>query len=556
MTGVQTRNIGGEAGRRGFFGGTSNKTRTVALVIVGVVGAFLTVYTQGPGLLATIAAAGLVWVLTLRTHRGSLFLRLTNARRWRERQRLGIVSFAPIARHPLGWYETPSVSGEGKLSRKERKAQEREERRYRETPDGVDGFHWLQHQDGLPGIAWHVPAGEDAWLSVCFSVDGQVQGIASDAFLDNAMQAFGGVLNRFGNVATLPNRLQSLTRVLPVDSARHEAWVWEHLDPTIAEDDTAMMGLVASYDEVVQLVRSFGLMQRHYVVIRWPITPAFVKAASRRGPAQDGWRSLMNAEIATVSAQLRRVRPGNTPQEVSTLSARHLAAVLRHMQNPSWSLDDLEDLHVEAPWEPSEDVLSANVVTSPGPDGVEQQWWHRTAELPIDAFETGPRTSLWVAPLLSQLGAPIVRTLSLQVEVVPAAIARSAALADLTADLADLAAQRRKGSIDDSELAARSAAARARLADLAVGTGYHGVGWAGHLTVSGRNREELTDAVDTVSAAAGDAGIARLQWLDGQQAAAQAATWPLTRGMAPLSRSGAVRLQDLLAGTGSKEAIS
>lgn len=550
---MQTRNIGGEAGRRGFFGGTSNKTRSIALAVVAVAGAFLTVYTQAPGLIATLAAAGLVWVLTLRTHRGSLLLRFAHSRRWRERQRLGTASFAPIAARALTWDDSEDPV---KRTRGERRAHERAERRWRECPDGVDGFYWLQREEGLPGIAWHVPTGEEAWLSVCFSVDGQVQGIASDAFLDDAMQAFGGVLNRFGNITTLPNRLQSLTRVLPVDSARHEAWVWEQLDPTIAEDDKAMMNLVASYDEVVQLVRSFGLMQRHFVVIRWPITAAFLKAASRRGPAQQGWRVLMNAEIATVSAQLRRVRPGTTPMEVSTLSARHLAAVLRHQQNPSWPLDDLDDLDVDAPWLPSEDVLSANVVTSPGPDGSEQQWWHRTAELPIDAFETGPRTSLWVAPLLSQLGAPIVRTLSLQVEVMPAAAARVAALSDLTADLADLNAQRRKGSIDDSELAARTIAARARLADLAVGSGYHGVGWAGHLTVSGRNREDLTDAVDTVTAAAGDAGISRLHWLDGEQAAAAASTWPLARGMQPLSRSGAARLQDLLAGTGSKEAIS
>lgn len=550
---MQTRNIGGEAGRRGFFGGTSNKTRSIALAVVAVAGAFLTVYTQAPGLIATLAAAGLVWVLTLRTHRGSLLLRAAHSRRWRERQRLGTASFAPIATRALTLDDSEEAA---KPSRGERRAHERAERRWRECPDGVDGFHWLQREEGLPGIAWHVPTGEEAWLSVCFSVDGQVQGIASDTFLDDAMQAFGGVLNRFGNVTTLPNRLQSLTRVLPVDSARHEAWVWEQLDPTIAEDDKAMMNLVASYDEVVQLVRSFGLMQRHFVVIRWPITPAFLKAASRRGSAQQGWRALMNAEIATVSAQLRRVRPGTTPMEVSTLSARHLAAVLRHQQNPSWPLDDLDDIDVDAPWLPSADVLSATVVTSPGPDGNEQQWWHRTAELPIDAFETGPRTSLWVAPLLSQLGAPIVRTLSLQVEVVPAAVARTAALSDLTADLADLNAQRRKGSIDDSELAARTIAARARLADLAVGSGYHGVGWAGHITVSGRNREDLTDAVDTVTAAAGDAGISRLHWLDGEQAAAAASTWPLARGMQPLSRSGAARLQDLLAGTGSKEAIS
>jgi len=180
---------------------------------------------------------------------------------------------------------------------------------------------------------------------------------------------------------------------------------------------------------------------------------------------------------------------------------------------------------------------------------------HRTALIPIDAAETGPRTSLWIAPLLSRMPHPIVRTISLQTEVVPALDARHAARMDVATDLADLEAQRERGVLTREELTVGLSAARARLEDLRPGSGHHGAGWAGHLTISAPSREELVDATAKITEAAGNAGIAALEWLDTQQAAAAACTWPLARGMRPIDTSAGSRLRGLLAGSGSREAI-
>lgn len=537
---MQTRTLGGEAGRRGFFGGTQGKARTVGLVLVGAAGAVATILFQTPGLIATVAAAGVVYLATIRTHRGSPLVRFQARRRWAERKRTGTVDFAPVATRPAHVDGTPR--GRGRAAKVQAA---REWARYRDWPDGAEGMHWLQRGRGEPGIAWHTPTGEDAYLSVAFAVEGQIRGMESDAFLATAMTSWGAMLSRLGAKGSLAKRVQSLTRVVPVDSAYHEAWVWSQLD------DDAPRALVESYDEVVTRVSASGLMQRHYVVVRWPLSPDFIAEAARRGPAQEGWRRLMRAQVSQVRSQLRKAKLG----QVAPVSAAQLAAVLRHMQQPSWPIDQAADVDIDAPWLPSHDEWSATVTSGLDPDGVPEQWWHRTALLPIEAFETGPRTSLWLAPLLSQLPYPIVRTLSLQTEVVPAADARRAARTDVTTDLADLEAQKEKGVLTSEELSAGLAAARSRLEDLRPGSGHHGAGWAGHLTISARSREELIEARSRIEEAAGNAGISSLEWLDTQQAAAAACTWPLARGMAPVEASTGTAVRGLMAGTGSKEAM-
>lgn len=510
----------------------------MGLILVGIAGAFATILLGGTGLVLTALATGLVYVATISTHRGSPLARFQERRRWKERVRLGTTDFAPVWMRPDGL-------DEARGSRTEREAAARAWNAYRDAPDGAEGMYWLQRGRGVPGIAWHAPTGEDAYLSVAFAVEGQVRGIQSDAYLDAAMTSFGHLLARYGSASSLVSRVQTITRVVPVDSAFHEAWVWDQLDPDAPPE------LVASYDEVVQLVARSGLAQRHYVVVRWPLGPEFLAAAARRGPAHAGWRTLMGAEIAAVRSHLRSAKLG----DVEPLTAAELGAVLRHLQQPSWPIDQAGDVHVDAPWVPSRDEWSATITQGPGPDGQLEQWWHRTAQLPVEAFETGPRDSLWLAPLLSQMPHPIVRTVSIQVDVVPAAAARHAARTDVTTDLADLEAQREKGVLTSEELAAGLTAARGRLEDLRPGSGHHGAGWAAHVTISAPTREDLIDAAAKITEAAGNAGVSSLTWLDTQQAAAMASTWPITRGMRPVERSTASTLRAVLAGAGHKEAI-
>lgn len=539
---VETRVLGGEAGHRGFFGGTQGRARTVGLIVVAVVGIVATLLLQAVGVALTLVAAGLVYIATMRTYRGSPIVRWQARRRWAERRRTGTVRFAPICQRPTDLEDGPAPA-RGRSARREAS---REWACWRDWPDGIEGMHWLQRGRGEPGIAWHIPTGEPAYLSVAFSVEGQIKGMESDRFLDEAMTSFGRLLARYASSSRLVNRIQSITRVLPGDSAFHESWVWNQLD-----EDRAPKALVESYEEVVQIIAGGDLSQRHFAVARWPLTTTFIADAARRGPAQEGWRRLMREEINSITSHLRAARFG----QVAPLSAAQLAAVLRHQQQPSWPIDQAADIDVDAPWLASEDEVSATVVTGINPDGEVEKWWHRTATFPIESVETGPRTSMWLTPLLSQMDYQIVRTLSLQVEVVPASDARRAARSDVTSDIADIESQRLKGVLTNEESTAGLAAARTRLTDLAPGSGHHGAGWVGHLTISTRSRDELIDATAKITEAAGNAGIDPLLWLDSQQAAAAACTWPVARGMKTVPSAPASILRAVMAGTGNKESI-
>lgn len=545
---MQERYLGGEHGRRGFFGAKHTRARVVGMSAVVLVGAFAVVALQLRGVIGTAVAAVVVWVGTIRTHRGSVFTRVADRRRWRERTRRGTVAFAPVAQRPT-WVEPASMPARVGLptaGRARRAQAAREWARWRDWPDGVEGMHWLQRGPGQPGILWHTPTGEDGYLSVVFGVEGQVRGIESDQFVGGCAEAFGRMLARYGSKSSLVRRVQPLTRVMPMDTAPHEAWIVERLDPTAPEE------FVDSYDAVLRLTAASGPVERHFVTVRWPLTSEFMTAASRRGPYQQGWVELMAAEIASVRSHLIEARMG----EVRPLSAAQVAAVLRHMQCPTWPLDQIGDVDIDNPWFACEDEWSAAVTSGLGPNGTHEEWWHRTALIPIDGVETGPRTPLWVRQLLSGWRSPVIRTFAVQIEVVPAVDARWAARSDLTSDLADIEAQAAKGMLVDEERKVTLTAARQRQADLAPGSGHHGIGWCGHLSVSARSRDELVQDIAHITEAAGNAGIADLDWLDTLQGPAMACTWPVARGMRPVGTTPASRVRGVLAGSGRKEALS
>jgi hypothetical protein len=521
--------LGGETGHRGLLGmgNAASRGRVTALSVAAVAAGIATIYLGVAGLAVGLIAAAVVLLATARTPAGSVWTRAQARRRWRERTRSGTVAFRPVAARPSG--PLPGVP----------------ETVWRAAPDGLEGMSWLQTTPGRPGIAWHAPTGEDPYLSVAYAVDGQLQGLAGDHTVDQAAQAFGELLARYGSPLSLPSRLQTVTRVVPVDSARHEEWVLDQLDPAAPE------ALLASYDDVVRELGRGGLVQRHYVVVRWPLTSQFTAAAARYGDGLEGWIALMEQQTGAVArhlsaARFRGVRP---------LSAAQLAAVLRHLQHPDWPIDQAGDVSLE-PWMASQDSWSATTVRDLDPNGVVQEWWHRTAVIPVETLQTGPRTSLWLAPVLGRLPVPVIRTVSLQVDVIPAPEARRAARVDVTADMAAIIDRQAGGGLTDEETAVAMEAARTRLADLSPGSGHHGAAWCGHVTVSARTREDLAMACLRVAEAASASGIEALRWLDTQQAAGLASTMPVARGMKQSQSSASSRLLQVLAGTGSREALT
>lgn len=534
----RTSILGGETKSRGLLSGRKSRATVVAWIVAAIVSGVLVLLLQVVGLLIVAPLAAAVFFLTLDSGTGSTpWRRMTDRRRMKWRRKNGFDDFVPVDFRP------PSLTPE---------EDQREWNRYRDFPDGADGLYWLQKGPGVPAVAYHAPVAETPYVSVAFSVDGPIRGLHGDGYVAQAQAAFGNLMAGWGASQKLVTGIQTLTRVLPTDSAYHEAWLADQLDPAAPED------LQADYGALLDDLAANGYVQRHYAVIRWDVDARFLAAATRRGAGLAGYLAIVNAQIPRVKARLveamfHRVRPLTGPQ---------LAAVLRHLQHPGWPIDRASDVTVDTCWVPSHDEWSVTEVTAAAPDPLDpgrllaaSSWVHRTAQVPVEAIESRELDGLWMTPLLMGLEEQVVRTVSIHIQLVPAREAKVGARRDATSDQAELLSDQRKGRlVDDSTELALSAANR-RWSDLRDGSGHHGVQWAGFLTISTPTAQEMEIACATIEEAADTAGIARLDWLDTRQSAAHATTWPLARGLLAPRRSTADKALARIGSGTNKESI-
>jgi hypothetical protein len=327
-----------------------------------------------------------------------------------------------------------------------------------------------------------------------------------------------------------------------------EFWVLNSLDSAAPAD------AVKSYEDVLRLTGQDAMVQRHFVTVSWPITAEFRHTAGKYGQERDGWRALMREEIDATVRGLTDARLG----KVEVLTARQLAAVLTHQQNPARPIDFVAYIDPASFGVASHDEFSAHIVAGTDPiSGAPVQWWHRTAAIHAESLATAPRTQLWLLALLIGSGLQFIRTVSLHIHLIPAAEAKAAARQDLVRDTAEALSRSEAGQLDSDDTGVHLSAARRRRDDLTSGSQHHGVGWAGFITVTESNREDLARASrqleDTCATAL---GIERLDWLDSFQSAASGTTWPIGRGLAPSRPPLSARFYDRLAGKSEKEAIS
>lgn len=549
------RTLGGEAGHRGLFA-MASRGRAWGIVITVSIGMMLTPYLKLGAILGTLAVVGLIVLLTAGTHNGSILERRRRRQRWKQRQKAGTDHFIPYdeSRWEL---LTTALTETAKKKRGESRADRRKvfEARgdwhrelvaMRPNPDGADGMGWLQSTPGMPGIAWHGPAGETPYLSVAFSVLGQLRGMESSRTVVDGADAWSLFLAARSTPSSLARTFQPLTRILPADTALQEFWVLNNLDPDAPAD------AVESYAQVLQRTGADAMVQRHFIVVRWPITPDFVAFAKKFGEDRDGWRALMDREIQSITRGLDEARFGNP----EALTARGVTAAIRHMQNPARPLDYVADLTPASTGERSHDEYSAHIVEGVDPDSGEQViWYHRTAAIRGQHLAVAERGPLWLLDLLTGEKLRMTRTVSFQIEGVPAGEARAQATRDYVSDQAQKIGN--EGKLDDDGVDTRASAAARRRNDLAHGSAHHGANWIGYLTITAESIEDLAAASRELAEVCSDsAGIEKLEWLDSYQSAASGTTWPIARGMAPTKPTFSARAMRALAGRGDKEAIA
>ncbi|TPW78046.1 hypothetical protein [Schumannella soli] len=484
-------------------------------------------------------------LLTTRTHRGSFADRRVKRARWRRRLATGTDRFDP---YDEGGWELRTAEHRNSRGRKARASAARKVAAMRAVPDGADGLGWLQLTPREPGIAWHAPAGEPEYLSVGFAVTGQAAGLESPAAMRRAASAWGVFLESKASASNLATSVQTITRVLPPDSAMQEFWVLSALD------DAAPAEAISSYEDVLRLTGENAMVQRHYIVVRWHLTEQFRDAAAKYGAGRDGWRGLMRQEIASTITGLTDARLG----EVEVLSARRLAAMILHQQNPSRPIDYVADVDPTRIGLTSHDEFSATVIDDLDPvTGEPVTWWHRTAAITSENMAMGSRTPLWALPMLLGNETQTVRTLSFHIRLIPKGEASTAARADVVRDAAEIRSAQEKGRLVADETGSNMSAAKRRASDLAHGTAHQGAEWVGFVTISERTRDDLMRASRILEdTSATQLGVNRLDWLDSYQAAASGTTWPLARGLAPGRTSIAGRAMNRMAGRSEKDALS
>jgi hypothetical protein len=555
MTEMQTRAIvrylGGETGHRSFFGGTHSRSRVILLGLFVVSGLVLTPLIGWPGLVVGVVGSVITFLVTARTHRGTIMERRTRRRRWKERVTTGVDAFVPY--DIASWDQAEQALHVARqLGRRARRDAVWQAQRVltalRANPDGADGMGWLQHGRGEPGIGWHAPTGEAQYLSVTFIVTGQLRGIESTTVMTRAAEGWGSFLAGRAAASNLVGTVQTMTRDLPADTAMQEYWISGALDPEAPAE------AVASYEEVLRLTGQDAMVQRHFITVSWPITQAFTDAAAKYGVARDGWRGLMGQEITSTLRGLEEARLGRA----DVLTARQAVAVMLHQQNPSRPIDLVADVDPGRMGIASHDEYSAHVVEGVDPiNGVPVEWWHRTAAIRADAMAAAPRTQLWLLDLLIGRDMQFIRSVSFHIRLIPANDAKAAARQDLVRDQAEALSRHEAGKFDTDDADVAMSAAQRRRADLTAGSHHHGAEWVGYITISARARDELARSSRQLEeTCAASAGIDHLDWQDSFQSAASGTTWPIGRGLATTGRSVSSRLYARLAGRTEKESIS
>lgn len=499
---MRTVSLGGQARGRGLLGGDRNSLENLGLgvVVVTVVVVALS-YNDVRGLLL---CGGLLLIgLQLFTPRpmwgGSSPAGLLVRRwRWAWRSRRGLTTF---------------VSGEPARSRRGRATTKE-----REVPDWVGRVRPVPVRTSTGGsvlVLLHAGVGnQPGYATLVLEVQAKGGGIQSQSTIDREYARFGRVKAALARDDSLVRVIQQVERVQPASLMAHEAWLVEKVPAGVNER------LVSSYTDLLRGAKATGEWHRSLLVLRMPFTHAWNERVAERFEVHDyAARAQMAVLEAQRVARIALLEGGYT--KVTPLGEDRLAAVIRSCLNPDYSWTDIRPTTIRNCWESYEASTRSVVVAG--------KWHTRTARIQGRDLPVGAMPVTFLRRLVVGIYPSVIRTMTITEELKPAWVARKAARADVTQDLASVKARRQ--TVSDGSEVDQVSSSQQRLRDLAPGHGSAGVGFSIHITVAGEGKRGLARAVERLESAANDMEMP-VTWMDREQDLALGTTLPLGRGLA------------------------
>jgi hypothetical protein len=506
---TRTALLGGETIGRGLLGG--HRTRVENRILAGALLVAVCVWLTGhvvadEPLGALIGAGGLfaaVYALTWRTPSGSSAgAQFVAEWRWWSRRRHGLLSFAADSRFALPGVRQPQV-------RRRRPPR-------REVPDGLGRVRMLEYRPpagGAVAVLHHLNPGGPPYLTAVLAVRGVEGGLLEEAEYDRRAAAFGRMLASLAKGTRLVTGLQLLNRVVPLDPSWHAAYAAGRMPADLPDQ------LRSSYKQLIQFTRAASEEHRSYLVIKVPVAAV---AAPRSGPgesAEERWCRSVDDELSHTARLARQVGLG----EPAALGPKRLAALVRSLQDPGYPVDQHGDVSWSDCWQST--VAARDHVLVNG------RWATRVGHVSSTAVPPVPVGTRWLAPLVTDVSPPVIRTISVLLDLVPVREARQAAVRDATVDRGRIRERARRDQVDDGASEAQLTASAQRLRDLMYEQAA-GVRWGMWVAVTAAGGPAVRKASRLLEDRAVDCGLASIDWCDTEHDLAHATVWPVWRGMA------------------------
>ncbi|ABM10512.1 hypothetical protein [Paenarthrobacter aurescens] len=513
--------VGGEVQGRGLFGG--NRTAPEWIGLSAAVGAaLLVVMAGGSGIVSLIIAAVLVLTGIILTtpnkfsgHRslGALFV---ESRHKKLRRRNTSLVYVPVKDRP----HTRMVKA-GRKDKARADAKGLIEVPVRHTNNAPLMVGTVRHftvdtPDGPLVIFRHQGKVAKPYYTATMEIMGSSSAIREEYRKESGHVARGQYLARLARRQSLVTHVQSLARAVPMDSADHLLWVKRR----VAKDVPGI--LLESYGALCETVRSRSEQHRTYETFRIPNSPALFRRADALGGGDEGIGQAVYQEIRSAMSQATMM---GSIIDFRPLGPAAMAALLRHLQDPDFDIDDHDGADLMDCWQHLDgDASPLSLV-------VNRHWHIRIGYVPASAFSPQAIPVEALEAVISGIQPAVVHSVSMVMELQDARSARAKARSHAAMDRAKEKQVAKSGVVTDGSEEVLLAASHQRLLDLKPGSGHHGAAYALYISFAVENADEILSTTDIIEAAASDAGIEFIDWMDNRNDLALITTMPFTRGI-------------------------